>query len=172
MDGVWKTNLERMKEGLCPIGHKGIASKEERTTLTPSAIKKKLSLYRIELHHMTQKDTGTPEDPICEMTHAAHMGENARLILNFSATNELEIVHSSLEKKEALELCEDNEFAVTNVLHFRTGDFLINRKEFNAWKADYWKERAAEIEKGIFIEKDNLPLKVICKKLFYGPDKE
>src|SRR5216683_518313 len=29
LDGTWKTNLERMRRGLCPIGHKGIATEQE-----------------------------------------------------------------------------------------------------------------------------------------------
>lgn len=172
-DGKWKTNLERMKEGLCPIGHKGIVSKKEQTTLTGATVKKRQSPYRIELHHVTQKDTGKAEDPICEMTHVAHMGENARIILNFnSETEALEIVHSSLEKKEALELCDEDQFIVTNVLHFRKGDSFINRKEFNSWRIEYWKARAAEIEKGHFVGQESLSPHVICKKLFHTPNIE
>jgi len=169
-EGTWKTNLERMKEGRCPIGHKGIVSKDEQTTLPPTIIKKRQNSYRVELHHVTQKDTGTPEDPICEMTHVAHMGHNARLILQFSETGELDIVHSSLEKKEAIELCVDGQFIETNVLHFRKGDSLIKREDFNLWRGDYWKARAANIEKGIFIGKEHLSTDVICKKLFHTPD--
>ena len=105
-----------------------------------------------------------------EVTNAAHMGKNARMILGLDdKTKEMRIVHSNLEKEEALKLCRDGQYIVTNLLHFRKGASLINREEFNGWKKEYWKTRAAEIEKGIFIGKDDLPTQVIRKKLFNSP---
>ena len=153
-EGKWITNLERTKKGLCPIGHKGIVTKEERQNLTVHEIKERQRFYRIELHHMIQKDTGTDEDPICEATYAAHMGKNARMILEFNAkTKTVEIVHTGLTKAEALKLCKEGQFIVTNTLHFRKGASLIDRESFNTWKEKYWKNRAADFEKGNFIEK-------------------
>src|SRR3990167_583245 len=74
--GVWETNFQRMERGLCPVGYKGIANENDLLTLNQKEIRKQQKLYRIELQHITQKDTGTDLDPICEMTHSAHMGKN------------------------------------------------------------------------------------------------
>lgn len=146
--GGWETNLERMKKGKTPVCYNGIVSKDERSSLPRDEIRKKQKYYRIELQHVTQKDTGTDEDPICEMTHAAHMGKNARLILEQDTdTQEIRIVHTSLEKDEAVARCETHQFIATNVLYFRKGPSLIDRTEFDLWRTDYWKNRAAEIEK-------------------------
>ena len=150
--GGWETNLERMKKGKTPVCYKGIVSKDERSSLLLDEIRKKQNYYRIELQHVTQKDTGTDEDPICEMTHAAHMGKNARLIVKpGSETEEASIIHNGLEKEEALNLLASGQLLVTNVLHFRKGASHINRPTFNEFRKEYWKERAKEISKGTFI---------------------
>ncbi|MBA3813766.1 MAG: hypothetical protein H0X26_04645 [Alphaproteobacteria bacterium] len=173
-EGEWITNLERMKLGLCPIGHKGIVGPEVRNLSTNKEISALKRMERIELHHTTQNDTGTDKDPLAEMTHAAHMGTNARLIIAPPhGASAMSIVHSSLEKKDALELCAENQFILTNVLHFRDpkkGSF-INRKSFDAWREEYWKHRAAEIKKGIFTGKDNLPTHVVPRRLFDNMEK-
>lgn len=163
------TNLERMKKGDCPIGYKGIVSEMERERLNKEDIKKQEKLYRIELHHMTQKDTGTEEDPICETTYAAHMGKNARIILECNSEeepNEVKVVQSSLTKEEANNLLlKKGQFMVTNTLHFRKAPSLINRDKFNTWKIKYWKERAAKIEKGNFDGRYDISAYIGPKKL-------
>jgi hypothetical protein len=167
-EGNWETNLQRMKEGRCPIGHAGITNENDRNLLSKDVIRTTQNRFRIELHHLTQKDTGMKEDPLCEMTQAAHMGKNSRVVVEFNPETDttLAIIHSSLEKEAAVALCESNQFIVTNTLHFRTGDSLIPRSEFDVWRIKYWKNRAVEIEKGDFTGKDNLPTFVIQKKLF------
>ena len=147
---VWETNLQRMERGCAPVGDKGIISAEERVLLTYSEIQKKQNLYKIDLQHVTQKDTGTEEDPICEMTHDAHMGIDTRFLLEQdSITQEVRIAYSGLKKEEALRILESNPHLhmVANVLHFRGGGrSLIDRRLFNDWKSAYWKSRASEIK--------------------------
>jgi hypothetical protein len=168
--GDWETNLERMKQGLAPIGHKGIASQSDCLLLSASHIYKKQKIFRIDLQHVTQKDTNTDEDPICEMTHAAHMGLNARLILEYDPiTKEVCILFSSLEKQEAEFLLGPDQFIATNVLHFRKGPSLIDRSAFGAWREAYWKKRAAEIEEGHFNKK---PPPCIAKALIFESPKK
>jgi hypothetical protein len=151
--GLWETNLQRMQAGRSPIGYKGIINKADRNSLQTREIHQQQDRYRIELQHMTQKDTNTEEDPLCEMTYAAHMGKNARLILEQDPkTLEVDIIASSLEKEEALARCAPNQFITTNVLHFRKGSSLIDRPAFNEWRTAYWKHRAKEIEAGNFIK--------------------
>ena len=162
--GEWKTNHDCMVKGLSPIGHKGIASEEERETLSEKKITAKQQRFRIELHHVTQKDTGTNEDPLVEMTNQAHMGKNSRIILQYNDDSEsMEIVHSSLEKEDALKLCEDNQYIITNVLHFRKGPSLIKREKFDSERKEHWKTRAAEFVK----KKDKKSSKSVCKRLFH-----
>ncbi|MBY0501501.1 MAG: HNH/ENDO VII family nuclease [Alphaproteobacteria bacterium] len=168
--GDWETNLERMKQGLAPIGHKGIASESDRRLLDADHILKKQKNFRIDLQHVTQKDTGADEDPICEMTHAAHLGLNARLIIKYdSKVKEVHILSSSLEKQEAEILLGSDQFMVTNVLHFRKGLSLIDRNAFGTWRETYWKKRAAKIEKDHFNKK--LPHRIVKALLFDSPKK-
>lgn len=165
IDGKWETNLERMKRGLSPIGHKGIFKedtfKEDTFKEDTSAVLSKFQIqrirrtqrkYRIELQHMTQKDTGLDDDSICEMTHDAHMGEDTRhIVRENSQTGEFEIVASSLKLAEALRYLELHPecFMVADVLHFRTGHSLIDREEFALWRIAYWKARAEDIKIGV-----------------------
>lgn len=147
-EGQWITNLQRMEMGLTPIGRKGILSKEERENLTADEIYKIQSYNRIELHHITQKDTGE-DNPIVEMTSSAHHGSKTRLILERDpVTRSVHVIHSRLEKKQVEVLLENHQFSVSNVLHFRGGPSLINREEWNEVRSEYWKARAAEIKKG------------------------
>lgn len=163
--GIWETNLVRMATGRSPIGHRGIASQDEKTSLPSDAIRRKQIDYRIDLQHITQKDTGTDDDPICEMTHAAHMGLNARLILQEDLeTQEIQIIASGLTKEVALSLLVPGQVITTNTLHFRTGPSLINRSSFGKWRTEYWMERAAEITKGNF--KKTPPRRILKAKFF------
>jgi len=159
----WETNLERMKHGMAPVGHEGIVTQEEKESLDCRSILRKQKKYRIELQHITQKDTGTDQDPICEMTHVAHMGKNASLILEQDPdTFEIRIVASSLEKAQALaQICSPNQFLVTNVLHFRKGNSQIDRDAFDTWRKKYWKNRAEELEKANAIPPTKK--KIACK---------
>jgi hypothetical protein len=163
----WKTNLELMERGECPIGHRGILRKEQRKNFKPSVIKQMQKRYRIELHHVTQEDSGK----ICELTHQAHMGKNARLILEPHAndTEGVHIVHSSLEKEAALALLKKDQTIVTNVLHPKRGSSSINRKKFASLKTQHWKNRAAKIKKGKFRGKNNLLTHVVRNKLYNSP---
>lgn len=152
-DGL-KTNLELMKEGHAPLIQRGD------------------KYYGIELHHLTQNDTNTKYDPIVEVTSRCHMGQEDRMIFEVDpVTGELRLVHSGLTKEEALKLCEPGQITVTNALHFRKGKSLINRDEFDAWRKDYWMNRAEEIEKGNFVDKENLPAFVTPIELFTSPVK-
>ncbi len=153
--GRWRTNLKRMKKGLAPVSRKGITREEERSSLEVTEIKKKQKSYRIELQHVTQKDTGSDQDPIVEMTHIAHMGKNSYFILKHDNENKtISILHSNIIKEEAIRIIEEkkdeNLIKVANVLHFRKGASLIKREEFNPWRKVYWKHRAKEIENGNF----------------------
>lgn len=168
-DGVWITNLERMKRGLCPIGHKGIVSKEERETLSPAEIYRLQKRFRIELHHMFQNNSG----PLLPLTHAAHMGLNARLIMEMdSETDKPRIVYSSLEKEKALELRQESQVIVTNLLHYHIGDSAIDKEEYNLLRPIVWKTEAEKIEAEAaeFIETNTLH--VIPLKLFDSPVKQ
>lgn len=169
--GIWETNLERMKNGLSPIGHKGIASESERILLDESQIYKIQRYYRIDLQHITQKDTGDDENPICEMTHAAHMGLNARMILKHDfKLKEVCVLYSSLEKEEAEAFISPDQFMVTNVLHFRKGSSFIDRNAFKVWRDAYWKERACKIEEGHFNKKP--PSRIAKALIFHSPKKQ
>ncbi len=149
--GKWETNLQRMNSGRSPVAQKGIANEEERKNLTPSQIRSKQSPFIIELHHVTQKDTGTNEDPICEITRRAHMGRDGRLLVKVDEEqNSVNILASSLSKDAALLMRKDGQTIEKNLLHFRKGKSLIDRESFSKWRIDYWKERAKEIEKGNF----------------------
>ncbi len=163
----WETNLERMKRGLGPVGHRGISKGNSSGSLTKSqiySIRHTQRKYRIELQHMTQKDTGLDDDPICEMTHDAHMGEDTRhVVIKNNKTGKFDIIASSLKQEEALLCLEEhsNYIIISNVLHFRTGNSLINREKFALWRMDYWKARAKAIEGKL----PKLPLK---RPLFMG----
>lgn len=169
-EGAWKTNLELMKKGLSPIGHKGIVNDNNSKKLSSKRaeeIIKQQKSYRIEVHHLTQKDTGTDRDPLCEMTHVAHMGRNDRMIVKYlSRTQRIEILHSGLTKEEALNKVKLGEYIISNVLHFRKGNSLISREDFDSWRDKYWKTRATDIENNKFIDKDHLPAYVFKKNLF------
>ncbi len=146
-NGTWETNLDRMTRGLCPIAEKGIHKAGE--DLTNNQIRKKQKQYRIELQHVTQKDTGLADDPILEMCHVDHMGKNARVAWrNNPDSGDFEIIASSLSKEEAQKYVEgDTDFSIdTNILHFRHGKSLINRIKFATWRKDYWKARAKDFE--------------------------
>ncbi|MEB3702673.1 HNH/ENDO VII family nuclease [Candidatus Bealeia paramacronuclearis] len=149
-EGKWETNRDRMERGECPIGYAGVPKKVDELELKKAL--KTQKRYRIELQHVTQKDTGTDEDPICEMTHAAHMGKNARIIVRAKTlTGEIIVLHSSLEKEEAEKLLDPQDkkqVIYTNILHFRTGPSLINREDFKTFREGYWKFRIAELLKG------------------------
>lgn len=146
-NGIWETNLDRMKRGLCPIADKGIHKSGEN--LTNNQIRKKQKQYRIELQHVTQKDTGLADDPILEMSHVDHMGKNARIVWRMNPdSGDFEIIASSLSKEEAQKYVEeDTDCSIdTNILHFRHGKSLINRIKFATWRKDYWKARAKDFE--------------------------
>ncbi len=143
--GKWETNLERMHKGRAPVSQKGIVKNDADLSLRKILTLQKR--YTIELHHLTQKDTGTDEDPIIEMTEASHMGLNARMILEQDPeTNNVKVVYVNLEKEDVRERLLPHQFAVTNVLHFRTGRSLIDREDFDPWRVAYWKARAKELE--------------------------
>lgn len=163
----WKTNLELMEKGDCPIAHKGIVAKEQRTSFQPRVIKRLQKRYRLELHHVTQENTGK----ICELTHAAHMGKNANVIVEPLPDEDerIRIVHSSLEKKEALALFKKGQILVTNVLHPKRGSSTINRKKFALLKKNHWRNRAYGIKKGKFRGKNNLTTHVVSNKLYTSP---
>lgn len=147
--GKWETNLARMKRGCSPIGHKGISPKKDALSGDQrSEILRKQKHYRIELHHLTQKDTETSEDPICEMTHDAHMGENCHQIFKISEDGKMNIVASSLKTEEAEKLLEEDSdyIMMSNVLHFRRGASLIDRSAFSIWREAYWQHQAKQIE--------------------------
>lgn len=84
VDAMGRTNRERMRAGLAPIGKDG---------------------KPVELHHLHQKDDGV----IMELTHTEHRANSAEL-------------HQYRTRSE------------------------IDRAEFNAWKQDYWKVRAQELD--------------------------
>jgi hypothetical protein len=154
-EGKWEKNLERMKKGLAPIAKKGITHKEDRSLFTNEEIWKKQKLYKIDLQHVTQKDTGLDEDPIVEMTHKLHIGIDLYFILKKDLEDEdIRITHFNLTKKEALSILEkekDNlSCKAANALHPRGGVSLIDRPSFGKWRIEYWKNRAEEIEKGNF----------------------
>jgi hypothetical protein len=81
-DAMGRTNLERMKKGLAPLGPDGKS---------------------INLHHTTQRNTSS----IAEVTQTFHKENSA-------------IIH----------------------INPNTIPSGINRKEFNKWRTDYWKNRA------------------------------
>ncbi|MCX7570533.1 HNH/ENDO VII family nuclease [Tumebacillus sp. DT12] len=87
-DAMGRTNIQRMQQGLAPIGPDGKS---------------------VNLHHMTQRN----ESSIAEVTQTFHQ-EN------------------------------------TKVLHINphTVPSGINRTEFNKWKSEYWKNRAATLSDG------------------------
>lgn len=167
--GVWETNLERMNRGLAPIGHKGICSSDKRFKLTNKEIRREQRRYRIDLQHIMQKEDGA----ICEMTHAAHMGLNARLIVEYDEElDETVIIKSSLPDKPTAEAQLNNgrdQKILTNVLHFRKGTSKINRNKFATDRKRHWKERGKEIEKGNFQAK--IPLKK-ARSLFFELEAE
>lgn len=147
--GEWETNLERMKRGRSPIGHKGIVSIENRTRFSHKQVYDIQRPYRIDMQHMTQKDTGSAEDPICEMTHIAHMGYDTYFLLEYDQLiGEMKIVYSNLTKEQATTHLAQNPhyFLASNVLHFREGKSLIDRTAFRIWRENYWKYRAKMLE--------------------------
>jgi len=143
-DGTWETNLERMEKGECPIGRKGIVTAEQRKLLKSSEIYSQQKKYRVEIHHATQKDPSPDEDPeenpLYMMTNAAHMGKNARAILDSDTENGgVIIVHLSLVKEEAEALCKKDQRIATNLLHFRKGKTLVKRERFSELRVALWK---------------------------------
>lgn len=147
-----ETNLDRMKRGLCPIGHQGIIAPENFEEMSLKAVLRQQKKWRIELQHVTQKESNPEEDPLCEMTHTAHMGKNARIVYRIDPkTEEIIILGSSLDKENAL-LLKQHEGAqmMTNLLHFRKGKSLISRKVFKKVRKFYWENRAQQIEEGEF----------------------
>ncbi len=148
-NGKWETNLERMKQGRCPVGHRGIVLRENAENLTKDEIRRQQRDFRIELQHVTQKDTGTEDDPICEMTHMAHMSRDTNFVLKKEPeTGRIQIIEKHLTVEEAKQYIEKHPdcYMRTNVLHFRDGPSLINRSEFGPWREKYWKHRANQIE--------------------------
>jgi hypothetical protein len=152
-DKTWETNRERMERGCAPVGYKGISKCAGRLDLSKeeiAQIRNDQRLYRIELQHVTQKDTGLAEDPICEMTHDAHMGEDTRHIVDHPEEGGVKILLSSAKKVDADNWLAANPHPgreiIANILHFRQGDSLINRSDFNTWKKSYWQERARELK--------------------------
>lgn len=143
--GIWETNLERMKRGRSPVGHKGICKDSK---MSAEAIRKQQRLYIIEIQHMTQKDTGEPDDPLCEMTKQAHMSYKTHYIVMKDTSGNISIIYKNLTLEEAqLRLTESSSFfIVSNVLHFREGPSLIDRSAFKKWRERYWKERALYFE--------------------------
>lgn len=147
----WETNLQRMQRGASPIAYKGIISDDQRDKVSQREILKLQNRYRIDMQHVTQRESRQGEDPeenpICEMTHAAHMGRNAYMLVEYDIkTKETQIARSDLEKEEAKNLIlKENQFLVANVLHFRSGDSLIDRSDFNSWRKAYWAYRAEQI---------------------------
>lgn len=140
-----------MERGCAPVGHKGISTSAGLLNLSAEEISKIRSSqrpYKIELQHVTQKDTGLAEDPVCEMTKDAHIGVNTRHIVQHSGSS-IHIVRSSLKTPEALAFLEKNpnpkSVIIANVLHFREGRSLIDRSAFSTWKQSYWKNRASTL---------------------------
>lgn len=149
--GIWETNLERMRRGCCPVAYKGIATDAEIKETTTQVIRKKQKYFRIELQHVTQKDTDTDQDPIVEMTHAAHMGKDARIVVRYNKElGTKEILASSLSKEDAenfLQNLKDGNCSIeTNILHFRKGSSFVDRSKFGTWRENYWKKRAEEFD--------------------------
>lgn len=148
-DGKWETNLERMKQGRCPVGHRGIVEKENAEGLSVSEVRRRQRYHRIELQHVTQKDTNTEDDPICEMTHAAHMSRETNFVLKLDTeTGTYKIIKKHLTVDAAKELAAQHRdyFVRTNILHFREGASLIDRPEFRSWREKYWKHRAEQLK--------------------------
>jgi hypothetical protein len=172
--GKWKSNLERMKTGLAPVGHKGIVKKDELTSLTKKEVLSRQRAYTIDIHHVTQNDTKSPKDPFCEMTHAAHMGHNARSVSEKDPeTEQVTIIGKSLTKAEALELIQDNSNRTMycNFFHPLKGPSEINRTYFDNWRKKYWKKRAKEIEDGDGDFISHPPL-FVCKVLFFDSEED
>ena len=168
---IWKTNLKRAEQGLAPIGYKGISGPiavEKLDDKSAKVIIKKQKLYLINLHHLTQKDSGTENDPICELTQISHKGNNACFILESTKDVQNQIVYSDLEKDEAKILCSDSQKIVKNLLHFRKEKTHIVREIFAKWRASYWKARALDeiIKKTISDEQVNPKKPLPPRKLF------
>ena len=83
-DAIGRTNIERMKSGIAPIGKDGKS---------------------IELHHLKQKDNGI----IVELTSQEH-NINSKILHQYKTTSE------------------------------------IDRQSFNAFKRQYWRNRAKDFE--------------------------
>lgn len=148
-DGKWESNLERMKQGRCPVGHKGIVEKENAEGMSVSEVRRRQRYHRIELQHVTQKDTNTEDDPICEMTHAVHMSRETNFVLKLDPeTGTYKIIKKHLTVDAAKELAAQHRdyFVRTNILHFREGASLIDRPEFRSWREKYWKHRAEQLK--------------------------
>jgi hypothetical protein len=144
----WETNLERMHRGCAPVSLKATKTR----ILNSLPVKEILKLQNkagIQLHHLSQKDTGETTDPIVEMTNELHMGGTARFILEKNPeTNEGCIRYLNLSKERVGQLLRpQTQFSVSNIFHYRKGPSLINRvDDFDPWREEYWKAYAAEIE--------------------------
>lgn len=146
-----RTNLERMKEGRAPLIQRGD------------------KIYGVELHHLTQKDTGTKADPIVEMSSRYHKGaEKDRMTLEVDPkTKAIVVVKHSQTKAEAYADCTSEQFVIADGIHFRCSKSLINReKDFDPFRKVYWIHRAEVIEKEGIQNEKNLPSFVTPLKFF------
>lgn len=174
--GLWETNLERMKNGFAPIGHNGIVSQADPQVLSLKQILKKQKKFAIQLHHTTHRDSVPGEDPgrnpICEMTNAAHMSSEDRMLFKWNEdAKKITILQANLNKEASKNLCTENLSIGRNQLHWRKrkeGRSLVNRAEFNVFRQAYWKQRAETIKEGIYVPKENSETKVL---IFESPVK-
>lgn len=150
----WETNLARMEiKGGAPIGHAG--SWEKPIDLTRMTDEEKTAIYKrqlentIDLHHVTQKDTGLPDDPILELLRSEHKGTHSYYILKGTPPT---IVHLHLTKEEAIKILTTEQAIseqwsmVGDGFHFRKGASLIIRNEWDRWRKKYWEYRAQQIK--------------------------
>ncbi len=147
--GQWETNLDRMSDGRCPVGHRGIITEEEIKTMSISQIMAKQRWGKMELQHMTQKHS--EKDHLCEMTKWAHMSHDTNFVVDEDPnTGNRNVVYENLTIKEAEERAKENPryIVVTNVLHFRKGPSLINRTSFRNYREKWWKFRATGFQDG------------------------
>lgn len=139
-----KTNLDLMKAGRAPLIQRGT------------------NHYRVELHHLLQRDPG----PIIELSHLCHMGHVDRMNMEIDVeAKKMRVAAHSLTKEEALKLRTSEQITVSNVFHSLVKS-QINREAFDKWRKKYWIWRAESIEKVGLLNGKNLPSFVSPLKFF------
>lgn len=139
-----KTNLDLMKAGRAPLIQRGT------------------KLYRVELHHLLQKDPG----PIIELSDLCHMGTVDRINMEIDVeAKKMKVVDHSLTKEEALKRRTSEQITISNVFHSLLKS-EINREAFDKWRKKYWIWRAEKIEESGLLNGKNLPSFVSPLKFF------